>query len=91
MGEKAQIRKEFEKAVQYINAYAEPIPPDTLLKLYAYYKKGNNQDTGPGRKGIPLINAFKTNALIQAQDLSEKQAMKNYIALAKTLGMTDTN
>lgn len=89
MGEKALIRKEFEKAVKYINAYAEPIPPDTLLKLYAYYKKGNNQDTGPGRKGIPLINAFKTNALIQAQDLSEKQAMKNYIALAKTLGMPE--
>ncbi len=89
MAEKSRIKLEFERAVQFINNYAEPIPPDTLLKLYAYYKKGNNQGGGPGRKGIPLINAFKTNALIQTQDLSEEEAMKNYIELAKTMGMPE--
>ena len=87
MGEKSDIRLQFEQAVEYINAYEDAIPPDILLKLYAYYKKGNNQVSGPGRKGIPLISAFKTNALLQVQGLSVKQAMREYIALAKTLGM----
>ena len=87
MGDKSVLRKEFQRAVEFINSYEEPIPPDTLLQLYAFYKKGNNEDTDPGRKGIPLINAFKINALLQVQGLSEKQAMKKYILLAKNLGM----
>ena len=87
MGDKSVLKKEFQRAVEFINSYENPIPPDTLLQLYAYYKKGNNQDTGPGRKDLPLINAFKINALLQVQGLSEKQAMKKYIFLARKLGM----
>ena len=71
---------EFREAVDRINAHTEPFPADVLLKLYAYYKKATNDYNRPsGRK--PLINAFKNNALFQAQDISPDQAKEKYIEL----------
>lgn len=76
--EKTNIR--FKEAVNTVNNYEEPLPADLLLKLYAYYKIANKNLDNPGSK-TPLINAFKANALIQAKNISEKQAMKKYIKL----------
>jgi acyl-CoA-binding protein len=73
---------EFEKAVAIINNYTSPIPADLLLKLYAYYKIANQNFSNPGSK-TPLINAFKANALIQAQDISPEEAMRAYVDLVK--------
>jgi len=71
---------EFQDAVTRVNAHTEPFPADTLLKLYAYYKKSNN-DYGRPSSRTPIINAFKTNALFQAQDITEDQAKQAYIDL----------
>ncbi len=76
------MRKKFNNAVQTVNEYTDPLPADLLLKLYAYYKIANENYNHPGSK-TPLINAFKANALIQAQHLGVKEAMKNYIALVE--------
>ena len=73
---------EFEKAVAIINNYTSPIPADLLLKLYAYYKIANQNFSNPGSK-TPLINAFKANELIQAQDISPEEAMRAYVELVK--------
>lgn len=70
----------FNEAVERINAYTEPFPADVLLKLYAYYKKATN-DYGRPNSRKPLINAFKTNALFQAQDISIDEAKQKYIEL----------
>ncbi|MBT8234736.1 MAG: acyl-CoA-binding protein [Bacteroidia bacterium] len=70
----------FEEAVVYVNSYTDPIPADLLLKLYAYYKIANQNFEHPGSKS-ELINAFKANALIQAQKIKPKKAMKLYIEL----------
>ena len=82
MMKKDSLHKEFDKAVQYVNEYTDPLPADLLLKLYAYYKIANKNFNHPGSK-TPLINAFKANALIQAQNVSPKEAMSNYIELVK--------
>ncbi len=79
--EKTHIK--FEEAVAYVNNYAKPIPADLLLKLYAYYKIAKKNFDNPGSK-TPLINAFKANALIQAKNISRKQAMKEYVELVET-------
>jgi acyl-CoA-binding protein len=76
------LRKKFNKAVETVNEYTDPLPADLLLKLYAYYKIANENFNHPGSK-TPLINAFKVNALIQAQHLGVKDAMKNYIELVE--------
>jgi acyl-CoA-binding protein len=71
---------EFREAVARVNAHTEPFPADTLLKLYAYYKKATNDYSKPSSKK-PIINAFKTNALFQAKNISEDEAKQSYIDL----------
>lgn len=70
----------FDEAVEKVNAHTEPFPADTLLKLYAYYKKATN-DFGKPRSKEPIINAFKTNALFQAKDITMNEAKQSYIDL----------
>jgi acyl-CoA-binding protein len=70
----------FRKAVDRINDHKEPFPADILLKLYAFYKKATN-DYGRPSSREPLINAFKTNALFQAEDINQETAKKQYIKL----------
>lgn len=71
---------EFQQAVDRVNAHKEPFPADTLLKLYAYYKKATNNYSRPSSRE-PIINAFKTNALFQAKGLTEDDAKQSYIDL----------
>lgn len=73
----------FQEAVDRVNAYTEPFPADTLLKLYAYYKMATNNYSKP-RSKKSIINAFKTNALFQAKGLSQKEAKNNYIDLVNS-------
>lgn len=70
----------FNEAVERVNDHTEPFPADTLLKLYAYYKKATNNFSQPKSKK-PIINAFKINALFQAKDISEDEAKQSYIDL----------
>ncbi len=78
------LYEKFQEAVAYVNGYTDALPADFLLKLYAYYKIANKNFDNPGSK-TPLINAFKANALIQAQNISREEAMKNYVALVEEL------
>ncbi len=71
---------QFQDAVNRVNAHTEPFPADTLLKLYAYYKKASN-DYGRPKSKEALINAFKTNALFQVENISEDEAKRIYIDL----------
>ncbi len=75
-----ELHINFEAAVDAVNAYKDPFPADILLKLYAYYKTATKNYNRP-RSKKPIINAFKANALFQAQGLSESEAMQAYIDL----------
>lgn len=77
-----KLHTDFLAAVERVNNYTKPLPADLLLKLYAYYKIAKKNSSNPQSK-IPLINAFKANALIQAQNVSRSQAMKEYIKLVQ--------
>ena len=71
---------EFKDAVSRINAKEGPFPADFLLRLYAYYKKATNNYGRPSSQK-PIINAFKTNALFQIENISEDEAKRIYIDL----------
>ena len=73
----------FEQAVSLVSKHSEPFPADVLLKLYAYYKMATRDHELP-QGSHPLIDAFKTNALFQARDLSQQEAKLKYIETAKT-------
>lgn len=74
------IETAFRDAVERINNYNDPLPADLLLRLYAYYKIATRSESPPNSKH-PLINAFKTNALFQAQNVTEEEAKAQYIQL----------
>jgi len=76
--EKLEI--EFQEAVKRVNSHTDPFPADHLLRLYAYYKKATN-DYGKPSSRTPIINAFKTNALFQTEDITEDKAKRAYIDL----------
>lgn len=77
-----ELNNAFLKAVKSINDHKEPFPADLLLRLYSYYKVATKDQDTPKSK-TPLINAFKTNALFQAQGLTSDEAKKQYIECAK--------
>ncbi|WP_034044404.1 acyl-CoA-binding protein [Wocania ichthyoenteri] len=76
----SELDIEFLDAVNRVNAHTDPFPADTLLKLYAYYKRATN-DYGKPRSKKPIINAFKTNALFQTENITEDEAKQEYINL----------
>ena len=78
----SNLDTEFDMAVKSINDHKEPFPADTLLKLYAYYKKATNDYSRPASSKA-IINAFKTNALFQVENISEDEAKRRYVDLAK--------
>jgi len=82
MNKKDALDKEFKTAVESIRNYKEPFPADTLLKLYAFYKRATNDYSRPNSSKA-IINAFKTNALFQVEDITQDEAKKRYIELAK--------
>jgi acyl-CoA-binding protein len=75
-----ELEIEFDVAVERVNDHNEPFPADFLLRLYAYYKKATNNYGRPSSRK-PIINAFKTNALFQIQNISEDEAKQEYINL----------
>ena len=78
-----ELDKEFDRAVEFMNNYHEPLPADLLLRLYAYYKKATRSEAPPGSRRA-IINAFKTNALFQAGQISESKAKQKYTELVST-------
>lgn len=75
-----ELNTEFDIAVQRVNNHTDPFPADFLLRLYAYYKKATNDYGRPNSKK-PIINAFKTNALFQVQNITIDEAKAEYIKL----------
>ncbi len=82
------VHTKFEKAYAITSAMTEKLPPDVMLKLYAYYKqatKGVNYVRSAGQNEVR--NAFKANALFQLQlnNISEEEAKIAYIALVEKI------
>lgn len=73
-----ELQAAFEEAVDRVNNHFEPFPADLLLRLYAYYKRANNNEDDPNSK-TPLINAFKANALFQSRNMSPDEAKSAYV------------
>jgi len=76
----------FQKAYEITSTMNEKLPPDIMLKLYAYYKqatKGINYIRPAGQNEVR--NAFKANALFQLNNISELDAKKAYIELVEEI------
>ncbi|CAM1372422.1 acyl-CoA-binding protein [Tenacibaculum xiamenense] len=78
----AKFKEAFEKA----SNMESKLPPDVMLRLYAYYKqavKGDQFSVHTDTKG--LRNAFKFNAWIQLKGMNPNEAKKEYIKLVNSI------
>ena len=78
------LDKKFNKAFEIASAMTEPLPPDVMLRFYAFYKIAtiNNTMHMPSGNSV-LRNGFKLNALFQFKHLSADQAKEKYIELVE--------
>ena len=77
---------QFKKAYELTSTMTEKLPPDVMLKLYAYYKqatKGVNYIRPAGQNEVR--NAFKANALFQLNNMTEQEAKIAYITLVEKI------
>ena len=77
-----EVDRKFKEAFEIASAMTQKLPPDTMLKFYAYYKqatKGINYTRPSGQNEVR--NAFKANALFQLNDITEIEAKIKYIEL----------
>ena len=77
------LDKEFQECFQLLSALKENVAPDTMLKLYAYYKQGTSGDTFAFNGRSDVRDAFKFNAWTQLNGMSQEEAKQEYINLAK--------
>ncbi|WP_299159717.1 acyl-CoA-binding protein [uncultured Tenacibaculum sp.] len=75
----------FNKAYEKASSMQEKLPPDVMLKLYAYYKQAVKGDQFSFNANADLKNAFKFNAWMQLKGMSEDEAKQEYINLVNSI------
>lgn len=85
------LDKKFTKAFEQISELEESLAPDVMLKLYAYYKQGVSGDIFSYDGEPDVRDAFKFNAWTQLNGMSQEDAKRAYIKLAKTILKTKEN
>ena len=81
-----EIDAKFEEAFEKASNMKNKLPPDVMLRLYAFYKqavKGDQFSAYSSEKG--LRNAFKFNAWIQLKGMSPDEAKREYIKLVNLI------
>ncbi|MFD0992311.1 acyl-CoA-binding protein [Tenacibaculum geojense] len=76
----------FKEAFNKVSKINKDLPPDVLLRLYAYYKqatKGDRFSVNDAEDDIK--SAFKFNAWIQLRGMDENQAKEEYIELVNSI------
>lgn len=79
------LDKKFNKAFEIASAMTKKLPPDVMLKFYAYYKhttSDNDALVTPSGDNI-IRNAFKLNAYFQLGNISIDEAKQKYIDLVE--------
>lgn len=75
----------FKKYYDKVSALKTKIAPDLMLRLYAYNKQATAGNNFSFNIMSNVRNAFKFNAWIQLNGMTEDEAKQEYIALAKTI------
>lgn len=82
----ANLNIQFAEAFKKASALEENIPPDIMLRLYAYYKQAVKGDTFSfSNHNQDLRDAFKLNAWMQLKGMSEEEAKQEYINLVNSI------
>ena len=82
----ADLKASFEKAVADSKSLPEKPDNMTLLKIYALYKQATGGDVDGKRPGFTdMVGRAKWDAWNEIKGKSDKDAMKDYVALIESL------
>ncbi len=82
----ADLKASFEKAVADSKSLPEKPDNMTLLKIYALYKQATGGDVDGKRPGFTdMVGRAKWDAWNEVKGKSDKDAMKDYVALIESL------
>lgn len=76
---------QFNEAYEKASSFKDKLPPDTMLRLYGYYKQAVKGDKFTFDDNTNLRNAFKFNAWVQLKGMNENQAKQEYINLVNSI------
>lgn len=76
---------QYKEAFNRVSNIKEKLPPDVMLKFYAYYKQSTDGDNFSFNANFDVRNAFKFNAWMQLKGMSKDEAKQEYINLANTI------
>jgi diazepam-binding inhibitor (GABA receptor modulator, acyl-CoA-binding protein) len=83
----SDLKAKFEAASTDVKKLKEDPGNEAKLQLYALYKQGTEGDAQGRRPGFTdMIGRAKYDAWAKVKGQSKDEAMKNYIALVKSLG-----
>lgn len=83
---KKDLNTRFLEAFEKASNMTETLPPDLMLRIYAYYKQATNGTVGYRQLNEnDLRNAFKTNAWMQISHISQDEAKEKYIEIINSL------
>lgn len=83
----SDLKARFEAAAQDVKKLKDDPGNDAKLQLYALFKQGTEGDVQGRRPGFTdMIGRAKYDAWAKVKGRSNDEAMKNYIALVKSLG-----
>ena len=77
------LDRRFKKAYEIASNMTQKLPPDVMLLFYAYYKQATIDRPFIIPSGDDVRNAFKLNAWMQVNHLSQEDAKKKYIQLVE--------
>ena len=77
----------FQEAFEIASNMEKKLPPDVMLRLYAYYKQAVKGDDQPSLNAniSELRSAFKINAWIQLRGMDSNEAKREYIKLVQSI------
>ena len=82
----ADLKAQFEQAAKDIKTLDERPDNDTLLKLYALYKQGEEGDVSGAKPGFfDFVGTAKYEAWAKLKGTSQDEAMQKYVDLVKKL------
>lgn len=82
------LNKQFEIAFEEASKMTVDLPPDVMLKFYAYYKQAIQEEPkilNFNFENNDLRSAFKLNALMQIGNMSSQDAKLAYIELLEQI------
>ena len=82
----ADLKAQFEQAAKDIKTLDERPDNDTLLKLYALYKQGEEGDVSGAKPGFfDFVGTAKYEAWAKLKGTAKETAMQQYVDLVKKL------